>query len=70
MNAKTKKSTKTKPASGATARDLEFEAEVLFQRIFDKWYAFSVVEDDCFMTEVSESEVQRRLGKKALKGAA
>ncbi|MEW6055842.1 MAG: hypothetical protein AB1540_04435 [Bdellovibrionota bacterium] len=57
-------------ASGATARDHEFEADVLFQRIYDKWYAFSVVEDDCLITEVSEVEVQKRLAKKALKTAA
>lgn len=58
-------------ATGAVAKDLEVEAEVLFQRIYDKWYAFSVVEDDCFMTEVSEEEVQKRMtSRKSLKGAA
>jgi hypothetical protein len=36
------------------------EADVLFQKIYDKWYAFSVVEDECLMTEVPASEVQKR----------
>lgn len=58
-------------ATGATAKDLEFEAEVLFQRIYDKWYAFSVVEDDCLVTEVTDEEVQKRMApRKTLKGAA
>lgn len=68
----TKKTTNTENANmgtGATARDLEFEAEVLFQRIYDKWYAFSVVEDDCLVSEVSEDEVNKRLGKKAPRAA-
>lgn len=56
--------------TGATARDLEFEADVLFQRIYDKWYAFSVVEDDCLMTEVTEEEVQKRVGAKKTPRAA
>lgn len=47
--------------TGATARDAEFEADVLFQRIYDKWYAFTVVEDDCLVTQVPEKEVQKRM---------
>ena len=66
-----KTTTNKNAATGATARDLEVEAEVLFQRIYDKWYAFSVVEDDCLMTEVTEEEVQKRMTtRKTLKGAA
>lgn len=48
--------------AGATARDLEFEADVLFQRIYGKWYAFSVVDEDCLVTEVSDDEVEKRMG--------
>src|SRR5579883_3126496 len=51
----------THAATGATAKDLEFEAEVLFQRIYDKWYAFSVINDDCLVSEVTEEEVQKRV---------
>ncbi|MBI3543432.1 MAG: hypothetical protein HY075_09195 [Deltaproteobacteria bacterium] len=65
----TKKNTKNgntyEGGTGATSRDLEFEAEVLFQRIYDKWYAFSMVEDDCLVSEVSEEEVNKRLQRKA-----
>lgn len=63
-----KSNTKAVPA-GANAKDLEVEAEVLFQRIYDKWYAFSVVENDCLVTEVSEEEIEKRK-KKAAQGAA
>lgn len=37
------------------------ETDVLFQRMYGKWYAFSVVNNDCLMTEVPEEEVQKRL---------
>jgi hypothetical protein len=47
----------SKPSS-ASAKDLEFDAEVLFQKIYGKWYAFSVKDEDCLMTEVSEDQVQ------------
>lgn len=58
-------------AAGATAKDLEVEAEVLFQRMYNKWYAFTVVDDDCLVTEVSEEEVQKRSpNKRAPKGIA
>lgn len=66
----TAKNTNTNTGTGATARDLEFEAEVLFQRIYDKWYAFSVVDDDCLVTEVPEEEVQKRMGTKKMPRAA
>lgn len=59
----------THAAAGATARDLEFEADVLFQRIYDKWYAFSVIDDDCLVTEVAESEVQKRMARKTIRAA-
>lgn len=67
-----KKTTKTQNANtgtGATARDLEFEADVLFQRIYGKWYAFSVVDEDCLVTEVSDDEVQKRFQKKPPRAA-
>jgi hypothetical protein len=51
-------------STGAVARDLEFEAEVLFQRLYDKWYAFTVVDDDCLMTQVTEDDVKQRMSNK------
>ena len=34
----------------------EFDSDVLFQKIYGKWYAFSMVEGECLMTEVTETE--------------
>jgi hypothetical protein len=36
---------------------VEQEVDVLYQRIGDKWYAFSVVEDEVFMGEVPEEAI-------------
>lgn len=55
--------------TGATATDKEFEADVLFQRIYDKWYAFSVVDEDCLVTEVTEEEVKQRMTRKTPRAA-
>lgn len=49
-----------KTPTSATAHDIERDAEILFQKIYDKWYAFSVVDDEAFMTEVTEDEVMKR----------
>ena len=68
--ANTKTNSKNKSATGASARDIEVDAEVLFQRIYDKWYAFSLVEDECLVTEVPEEEVNKRLATRKLAGAA
>ena len=68
-----KKNSKTiaQRGTGATSKNVEFEVDVLFQRIYNKWYAFSVVEDDCLVTQVPEKEVHKRWNsKKALKNAA
>lgn len=50
----------SKKNTNKTTQDLEMEADVLFQKIYGKWYAFSTVEDECFMTEVTEEEIQKR----------
>ena len=44
----------------SSASSNEIETDVLYQRIFNKWYAFSVIEDECLVSEVSEEEVHRR----------
>jgi len=66
-----KKKTDTNRTLTTVARrqELEFEADVLFQRLGNKWYAFSVVEDDCLMTEVSEEEVQKTQKRMMKRGA-
>ncbi|MBI2606407.1 MAG: hypothetical protein HYW49_10035 [Deltaproteobacteria bacterium] len=52
-----------KTGAVASAHDQERSAEVLFQRLCHKWYAFSVVNDDCLMAEVSEEEIHKRAHK-------
>lgn len=38
-------------------------ADVLYQRIGGKWYAFSVVDDEVYMSPISEDQIQQaRLG--------
>lgn len=63
-NTKKTKTNTTKPTNknpaGAQSKEIEKDADVLFQKIYDKWYAFSVVEDEAFMTEVEENEVLKR----------
>ena len=58
-----------KTGTDASAHDQERSAEVLFQRLCNKWYAFSVVNDDCLMTEVSEEEIHKRTHKQLKKTA-
>lgn len=36
----------------------EFESDVLFQKIYGKWYAFSVVEGECMMTHVPDEQIE------------
>lgn len=36
----------------------EFESDVLFQKIFDKWYAFSMVDGECLMNEVPADKIE------------
>ena len=46
---------KTSKKAGQTVADetiREFDNDVLFQKICNKWYAFSVVDGECLMTEV------------------
>ncbi len=75
MSASSKKPTiiqNNETASNSTPSSAnEFEADVLFQRIYDKWYAFTVVDEDCLVTEVSADEVQKRqaLSKKFMRAA-
>ncbi len=48
-----------KAACQSSAEEIirEFDNDVLFQKICNKWYAFSVVEGECLMTEVPEEHV-------------
>jgi hypothetical protein len=35
----------------------EFDTEVLYQKLGDRWFAFSVINDDVFMSPVSEEKI-------------
>ena len=35
----------------------EFDSDVLFQRMFDKWYAFSMVDGEMLMAEVPDDKI-------------
>lgn len=59
---KTKTNSKTN-TDQPVKETLERDAEVLFQRIFNKWYAFTADGDECYMTEVSADEVTARMAK-------
>ena len=50
----------TNDRTSVKLKDVEFEADVLFQKIYGKWYAFSTIEDNCFVAKVSDDEVQKR----------
>ena len=43
-----------------THSNTELETDVLFQKIYDKWYAFSFVNEECLVTEVTDIEVRKR----------
>ncbi len=46
--------------SAQTTEDIvrEFDSDVLFQKIYGKWYAFSVVDGECMMTEVPDGQIE------------
>ena len=60
MSAKAKPTHNETNPTVPTNQDVDFEADVLFQKIFDKWYAFSEKDGECLMAEVTEDEVHRR----------
>ena len=41
-----------------TQEELEFEADILYQRIYGKWYAFSMVNEDIFVGTVPDDQVK------------
>ncbi|MBN22141.1 MAG: hypothetical protein CL678_12750 [Bdellovibrionaceae bacterium] len=48
------KPVKTQNSKKQDSKNTEQEADVLYQKIAGKWYAFSVVDEDVFMGEVPE----------------
>ena len=59
MSASNKKSKKTSQTETNEQLVKEFDNDVLFQKIFDKWYAFSVIDGECMMTEVPEERINQ-----------
>ena len=37
--------------------NLEVETEVLYQKLGDRWFAFSIINDEVFMSPVTEDKV-------------
>jgi len=35
----------------------ELDVDVLYQKLGDRWFAFSIINDDVFMTPISEEEI-------------
>jgi hypothetical protein len=52
---KNAKKATTQSVAAETIR--EFDNDVLFQKICNKWYAFSVIDGECLMTEVPAEHV-------------
>ena len=48
-------SASTKNNSIKTAKELE--TDVLYQKLGDQWFAFSLIEDEMFMAPVSETAI-------------
>jgi hypothetical protein len=57
----TKTNTNANRPTGAVAKNIEVEADVLFQKLYGKWYAFSELDGECLVSEVSDDEVQKRI---------
>ncbi len=50
---------KTKQTThAAEAMNHEMDAEVLYQRLGDRWFAFSLIGDEVFMSPVDEEIIQ------------
>lgn len=57
MSASKSKSKKATAVENSEKQKKSFDSDVLFQKIFDKWYAFSIVDGECLMTEVPEDRI-------------
>jgi hypothetical protein len=38
-------------------QETELEVEVLYQKLGDRWFAFSIVNDEVFMSPVSDDQI-------------
>ena len=52
---KSKNSVQSNNVKEATSQ----EVEVLYQKLGDQWYAFSMIDDDMFMAPVDEAQIQQ-----------
>ncbi len=57
---KNQKNVKNDPASGATAKDPT--VEVLYQKMGDRWFAFSAVDEEVFIGSISQEEIDHLEG--------
>jgi hypothetical protein len=51
------------PAAGASAYDST--VEVLYQKMGDRWFAFSLVDDEVFVGSISQEEIDARAAAEA-----
>lgn len=51
-------SAKSAKKPNSTAQNHDQEVEVLYQKLGDQWYAFSMIDDEAFMSPVTEDQIE------------
>ena len=59
-NQNTAKKMKSDEVSATSQKRDDREVQVLYQKLGNQWYAFSLVDDEVFMAAVSEDVIQDR----------
>ncbi|MGE4232259.1 MAG: hypothetical protein AB7F43_02920 [Bacteriovoracia bacterium] len=54
----------------ANVEVVEFETDVLFQKIFNKWYSFTAVGEDCIISAVPENQVLKHYKRRIIRPAS
>lgn len=54
---KNSKAIQKDPVSGASAEQKDSTVKVLYQKMGDRWFAFSEVEDEVFVGSISQEEI-------------
>ena len=52
-------SAKSAKKANSTAQNHDQEVEVLYQKLGDQWYAFSMIDEEVFMSPVAEEQIQQ-----------
>jgi hypothetical protein len=59
---KNKNSVTKEPATGASTGKKDSTVEVLYQKMGDRWFAFSLVEEEVFVGSISQEEIDYQKG--------